>query len=245
MFLPTIAAVAMNSANEYVTIFRDASSGTAKFHVMHSEAAVEGRKLTELNVKDQKAWLIEDISTGGVTLVIGEEAFSAPKAVDKEPVTSLSYYSKVYANVAGPKPKKKNILGNLGGTLLGVFTGGLGSSLLGSAMNGSLGSLGGQMIASTAASTLHGLAVREMSQSLGRATSYTAMTDDANPVVMRETTKVDKTTMVETLFLRKRSAAIEAPTPASPKSLTAPEMFEKFTKFVSQASDDVKDEDGK
>lgn len=241
MFLPTIAAVAMTPANEYVTIFRDASSGTAKFHVMHSEATVEGRKMTELNVKDQKAWLTEDLTTGEVTLIIGSEAFTAPKAKDKEPVASLSYYSKVYANVAAPK-KKKNILGGLDGNLLGVLTGGLGSSLLGSAMNGSLGAMSGQMLANTAAYSLQGLAVREMTQSLGRATSYTAMTDGDSPMMVRETTKVDKTTMVETLYLKKRSTSIEMPTPGTPKAVTAPELFEKFTQFVSQGSDDPKED---
>lgn len=242
MFLPTIAAVAMSSANEYVTIFRDAASGTAKFHVMHSDVTVEGRKTTELNVKDQKAWLTEDLTTGEVTLIIGSDVFTAPKAKDKEPIASLSYYSKVYANVAAPKPKKKNILGGLGGNLLGVLTGGLGSSLLGSAMNGSLGAISGQMLANTAAYSLQGLAVREMTQSLGRATSYTAMTDGDNPMMVRETTKVDKTTMVETLYLKKRSSGIEMPSPGAPKAVTAPELFEKFTQFVSQGSDDPKED---
>ncbi len=242
MFLTTLAAVIVAPATEYVTIFRDGATGGAKFHVMQSEVSLEGRKATELNVKDQKAWLIEDTATGAVTLIIGEEAFTAPKAQEKEPVTSLSYYAKVYANVAGPKPRKKNLLGNIGGSLLGVFTGGLGSNLLGSAMNGSLGSLGGQMLASTALSTMQGFAVREMTQSLGRATSYTSMTDGEHPMMVQETTRVDKTTMVETLYLRQGALSLEVPTPASPKAITAPELFEKFTKFVSQGGEGVKDE---
>lgn len=241
MFLPMITAAVMSPAAEYVTIFRDAAAGTAKFHVMHAEVTAENRRVTELNVKDQKAWLIEELETGNTTLVIGEEAFTAPRAKEKEPVTSLSYYAKVYANVAAPKPKKKNILGSLGGSLLGVFTGGLGSNLLGSAMNGSLGSLGGQMLAGTAMSTIQGLATREMTQSLGRATSYSAMTEGDNPMLVRETTKVDKTTMVETLYLKKRALGLEAPKVGSPKTLTAPELFEKFTNFVSQGSDDPAD----
>ena len=243
----TLIAVSaqVSSANEYITIFRDAATGTSKFHVLHTEIAAEGRKAVELNVKDKKAWLIED-PEGNVTLIIGEEAFTAPKAKDKEPITSISYFSKVYANVAAPKPKK-NLLGSLGGGLLGAMTGGLGGPLLGSALSGSLGSMSNQVLASAAVSTMQGLAVREMTQSLGRATSYSAMTEGDDPMLVRETTKVDKTTLAETLYLRKREMSpTTVPTPASPKSITAAEIFEKFTQFMSSGADDEKkDESGK
>lgn len=243
MFLPLIAGVTFNAANEYVTVFRDAANGEAKFHVLSSEIEAEGRKATLLNVQDKKAWLIEDLATGNVTLQIGQEAYTAPKPKEKEPVTSLSYFSKVYANATAPK-KKKNLLGGLGGNLLGALTGGLAGNLMG-AFSGSLGAMTTQTLAGTALRTIQGVAVQSMTQSLGRATSVAAMSTDSNPYLVQEVTKVDKTTMAETLFLRKSElAATEIPNPTSPKTVTATELYDMFVKFVTSGVPDKEEGEG-
>ncbi|MBN9502929.1 MAG: hypothetical protein BGO01_20110 [Armatimonadetes bacterium 55-13] len=235
------SAVFYSSANEYVTLFRDTDGGSTKLQVIHDELNLDNRKATLINVNDKKAWIINDSSSGNITLIIGEEAYTSPAPKEDEPVASVSYFAKVYANAAGPKPKKKGILGGLGGNLLGGLTGVLTNSLFSAAFSNSLGAMSSQALASQAIYTVQGIAVQEMKQSLGRATSYTSVTKDEDPVVMKEITKVDKTTMVETLRLRKVDVPdSDIPNPSSPKSVTAKELYEAFSKFLIEGIDEEK-----
>lgn len=228
MFLAFLACATVldNNANEYVTVFRDPGTGASKFHVLSDEMTTDGQKTTLLQLGEKKAWLLE-APDGKVTLVIGEEALTAPKPGEKEPTTSLSYFSMAYANAAAPKPKKKGLLGDLGGSVLGLVTG----NLFGAGFIGSLGSVT-RGSGAVAAMALRGVAMEAMTQTLGRATSTASMTTGSDPYMVSEVTRVDKTTMVETLFLR-RASLTDIPNPASPKQVTAQELFEAFSKFMT------------
>lgn len=212
-------------ADDYLTTFRKADGSTA-MEVAHLERTEGSAKTTEFTVAGKRALLIEDADTTTLYLPDTNETLRAPKAKDKEPVTSLDYYAMAYANAAAPKPKKKGLFGDIGKALLDGGADSLGRSIISSDNLSNLGKMAvGKVVEDAAQRTLTnqlGRAVMTSTQPLsggGRTTSVV----------------VDKKTYAETTSKGPKTvdpAELKVDT-ASAKSVDAKELYKRFADFMA------------
>lgn len=213
-------------ANEYTTIFRKTDGATA-MEVAHVERKEGPAKTTEIAIAGKRALLLEEAEATTLYLPDTNETLRAPKAKDREPVTSLSYYAMAYANATAPKPKKKNPFGDIAKAVLSQGASSLGSSIMSSDSLSNFGKVAvGRVVEDAAQRSLTyqlGRAVMTSTESLGDGRTTGSVT-------------VDKKVYAETTF--KAAKTIDPATmkidPAAAKSVDAKELYKRFADFMGQ-----------
>lgn len=236
---PSAPAVTGFQADEYSTVFKDAK-GADMMQATHLQLTQGSEKRTEITIGSSKAILIEDLSTGMTTLHVPAtgETLGAPRATGKEPQTSLNYYSLVYANAAAPKPKKKNLLGQIAGDILGNAASGLGQSLVSGAVLSSFGLASMPAVINAGVQNhVHGYAVHSLASKLGRAVMTSEQpVNGQGPDQLQASVTVDKSVYVQTAFKGKKPVAENAFAVDSlkAKQVSATDLYKRFADFMSQ-----------
>lgn len=213
------------SADEYTTTFRKAD-GTTAMEVATLERKEGDAKTTAITVGGKRAILVETGSQTTLILPGTGEALSAPKATDKEPVTSLAYYEMAYANATAPKPKKKGLFGGLGKALLDGGAGDLGQSMMSS---DNLSNLGKVAVGKVVEDSMQ----RTLTNQLGRAvmTSTQSVGDGSR----HESVEVEKKSYAETTFKGARKVdPKEMKADGQPQQVDAKALYKRFAEFMGQ-----------
>jgi hypothetical protein len=224
-------------ADEYTSIFKD-SKGNQAMQIAYLQTTTGDKKSTEVFVGSQKALLVHDSS--GVTLSIPAtgEVLHAPKAQGKEPETSLNYYSLAYANAAAPKPKKKNVLGQIAGNILGNAASGLGQQLVSGAVLSGFGQASMPAVINAGVqSQVQGYAVHSLASQLGRAVLTSAQPVDGNgPEQVEANVTVDKSVYVQTNYKGKKAVSDQefAVDAAKARQVNATDLYKRFADFMAQ-----------
>lgn len=223
--------------DSYTTILKD-SKGVQTMLVNSLQVNEEGEKKTEITVGTNKAILIEGANGTTLSIPATGEVLHAPKATGKEPETSLSYYSLAYANAAAPKPKKKNLLGQIAGNVLGNMASGLGQSLVSGAVLSGFGQASMPAVINGAVqSNVQGYAVHSLASQLGRAVLTSSQPVDGNgPEQLEANVTVDKNVYVQTTFGGKKQVGEGALSvdSAKAKQVSATDLYKRFADFMAQ-----------
>jgi hypothetical protein len=219
-------AVAGVQASEYATTFRKGDGSTA-MESSQIERNENGTKTTAITVAGKQAILVEEADKTTLYLPESGEVLRAPKATDKEPVTSLAYYQLAYANATAPKPKKRSPFGGLGNAILKGGVEGLGSSMMSSDSLSSFGKVAVGKVVEDAAQ-------RTLTNQLGRAimTSTESIGDGSRS----ESVAVDKTVYAQTTFkgMKTVDPATLRVDASSAKSVDATTLYKRFAEFMGQ-----------
>ena len=223
--------------DDYTTVLhRPDGSNAMQFD--YTVATIGGLKKSLIKVGDKKAILVQDPVSGSTTLYLPatNESFRGPKPKDKEPQTTIEYFTLAYANAAAPKPKKNNLLGSIGGNILGGAVQNLGSQMITGAILSGLGQASAPVLMNAAIQNMGGYAVQEFAVELGRAVMTSAKpTDASGPEVVNSTVKVKDKVYAETAF-KQRHAVNEADfagNDANIKDVDAKELYKQFATFMA------------
>jgi hypothetical protein len=232
------APVSGPMAYDYTTVLKKENGGTA-LEFKHSERQVDKEKTTVITFGDKKAYLVENQETGEVTFVVPAtgEFYQSKKGGDKDPVTSLDYFSLAYANAAAPKPKSKNPLGGIAGNIIGGAVKDLGTQMMSGAVLAGFGKASAPKMMDNAVQNVSGYAVHNFAWQLGRAVMTSAQpTEAGGPDRVNAQVTVDKKVYVDTTFNGKHAPASgEFDFEVGPmKVLSAKDMFQKFSAFFGQ-----------
>lgn len=213
-------------AEEYSTIFRRADGSTA-MEIAHVERREGAAKTTEITIAGKRALLMEEADATTLYLPDTNETLRAPKAKDKEPMTSLSYYAMAYANATAPKLKKRSPFGDLGKAILSGGGEGLGQSIMSS---DSLSNFGKVAVGKVVENSVQ----RTLTNQLGRAVMTSA--ESLSGGGRNESVVIDKKVYAETTFKAAKTVDPESMKvdASAAKSVDAKELYKRFAEFMGQ-----------